>query len=164
MFDCFVEALDEFAFGSDAINFLHCFESNDLGYDGNIFTGEDWEMDEGDFDIEVFDEFFVNAEAVIRFDVAVVFKADFNFDAFLSADGADTKGIEDVYDADSADFEDVLEDFLAGADKDFGMFLVDADNVICNEAVSALDEVEGDFTFSDTAPAGEKDADAIDVY
>ena len=133
--------------------------------DGQIAAGLDRDFLAGNRNAENLDITVVQADAV-QF-VAVIRTGDSQLhdevDGLTEGDGADAEHGLDIDDADAADFHEMADALGAGADEPFLGNPADIHHIIGHQLVTALDELQGGFAFTDAAFPGEQDTDPVDI-
>src|SRR5690606_14180958 len=89
---------------------------------------------------------------------------DHHLHAFLVANGANAEHRPDIYQTESADLHEVLDEVGAGADDHLLLFFRDDDDVVRDEAVPPFYQIERYFAFTDPRLPDQQHSNAVDVH
>ena len=159
----FAHLLGEFHRGVVAHALLAVIHGGDLKDHGKVPSGGDRDCDGRDLHVENLGVLRLHAEAVIGFAVAPRDHVDDEVDVGAFLDRAHAEQLRDVDDADAAQLDIMLEYRRRGADQLMRRDLFDLNGVVGDQAVAALDELDGRLALADAAVAVDEDALAVDL-
>ena len=145
--------LGELERGVVAHALLAVVDGRDLEDDGKVPSGRDRDGDGWNLHVENFGVLRLNAKAVIRLSIAPGNHVDDEVNVAAVLDCAHTEELGDVDNADAAQLDIVPQHLGCIADELPGRYLPDLDRIVRNQAVSALDKLDGRLALADAAVA-----------
>ena len=141
--------LGELERGVVAHALLAVVDGRDLEDDGKVPSGRDRDGDGWNLHVENFGVLRLNAKAVIRLSIAPGNHVDDEVNVAAVLDRAHAEKLGDVDDADAAQLDIVLEYRRRGADQLMRRDLFDLNGVVGDQAVAALDQLDGRLALAD---------------